>query len=70
MVVIIQHVAILKAFRKDEDLVEKTFSVHAEVFQSIAMCLKPKKIARGQQGSSRPGRKQLSQASLKLDDPW
>jgi hypothetical protein len=42
MVVIIQHVAMLKDFRKDEDLVEKTFSVHAEVFQSIAMCLKPK----------------------------
>ena len=43
MVVIIQHLAMLKDFRKDEDLVEKTFSVHAEVFQSIAMCLRPKK---------------------------
>ena len=43
MNVIFQHVAMLEDFRKDEDLVEKTFSVHAEVFQPIAMCLKTKK---------------------------
>ena len=36
MNVVIQHVAMLEDFRKDEDLVEKTFSVHAEVFQPIA----------------------------------
>ena len=71
MNVIIQHVAMLEDFRKDEDLAEKTFSVHAEVFQPIAMSFKPKKkLAQGQQGSSRPDRRQLSQASLKLHVPW
>ena len=31
MNVVIQHVAMLKDFRKDEDLMKKTFSVHAGV---------------------------------------
>ena len=53
MNVIIQHVAMLEDFRKDEDLAEKTFSVHAEVFQPIAMCFKTtKKLTQGQQGSA------------------
>ena len=37
----------LKDFRKDEDLVKKTFSVHAGVFQPMAMCFKPKKTSLG-----------------------
>ena len=43
MNVIIQQVTMLEDFRKDKDLAEKTFSVHAEVFQPIAMRFKPKK---------------------------
>ena len=66
----------LEDFRKDEDLAEKTFSAHAEVFQPIAMCFKPKKTNPGPTRKLRPGRRQLSQASLislgKLDPttPW
>ena len=49
MNVIIQQVTMLEDFRKDKDPAEKTFSVHAEVFQPIAMCFDPKKTTQGQQ---------------------
>ena len=37
----------LEDFRKDEDLAEISFSVHAEVFQPIAMCFEPKNNSPG-----------------------